>query len=500
MLKIAAVALALVALSSATLSLAGRPPLAAEPFIDTVVVLMLENRPMSHLLGWMNKENPAITGLHMGMFEEYNGVKYYVNNTAPYIAEFDPCHSFDATTMEMYGSADPQGQPDMRHFIKQAILQGQKPPQAVLNSFTPDRVPAISTLAREFTLFNHFHASFPGETVINRVFHHMGQADRKVGGGTLNIIEGWAGKTIYDVFTEQNVSWSAYFEDVSDLWYTKSARNIDTLLEHFHFYDEFKQHAAQGALPKFSWISPRFYADFGKAARDQHPRHDVRDGEHIMAEIYEALRASPKWNSTAFLIIYDEHGGFSDPVVPPNTAPPMPASDDNDKPFNWTRLGVRIPAILISPWATKGFVEQKPATAAYEHTSVYKTVSNLWNLPFKPLSARQQWTAPFDHLLRNRTAPRTDCPASVPTPPLPKQEERDAEALRQRNLAPGDLQREFYLMVEGMHGRDGRKTVDAIKTVGEMGDRVREGVRAYFELAKAKKQQQKQGLLSGLKH
>ncbi len=47
-----------------------------------------------------------------------------------------------------------------------------------------------------------------------------------------------------------------------------------------------------------------------KAARDQHPDHDVALGEQMMKEVYEAVRSSPKWNNTLLLITYDEHGGF----------------------------------------------------------------------------------------------------------------------------------------------------------------------------------------------
>jgi len=47
-----------------------------------------------------------------------------------------------------------------------------------------------------------------------------------------------------------------------------------------------------------------------KPARDQHPDHDVAEGEMLIKEVYEAVRNGPLWNSTLLLITYDEHGGF----------------------------------------------------------------------------------------------------------------------------------------------------------------------------------------------
>ena len=69
--------------------------------------------------------------------------------------------------------------------------------------------------------------------------------------------------------------------------------------------------------------------------------------------MYEALRASPQWNETLFLITYDEHGGFYDHVAPPDQGVPGDGQVASNG-FSFDQLGVRIPTIAISPWIAKG--------------------------------------------------------------------------------------------------------------------------------------------------
>ena len=71
------------------------------------------------------------------------------------------------------------------------------------------------------------------------------------------------------------------------------------------------------------------------------------------------------------MIVYDEHGGFYDHVSPPGAIRP----DDNQQEYTFDRLGVRVPAMLISPWV-KAAVEH----TQFDHTSVLKYLIEKWNL------------------------------------------------------------------------------------------------------------------------
>jgi phospholipase C len=139
----------------------------------------------------------------------------------------------------------------------------------------------------------------------------------------------------------------------------------------------FLQDVAAGTLPDYSFIEPRYFALPGLPANDQHPPHDLRQGEKLIATVYDALRGNPAvWRQCLFVLLYDEHGGYYDHVPPPTTVSP----DGIHSPttgFDFTRLGIRVPVILISPWVPKGQVDQR----VYDHTSLLATVKELFGLP-----------------------------------------------------------------------------------------------------------------------
>ena len=81
-----------------------------------------------------------------------------------------------------------------------------------------------------------------------------------------------------------------------------------------------------------------------------------------MLAVYHALATGPQWEKTMLIIFYDEHGGFYDHVPPPA------AADDNQRMFG--RYGVRVPALIVSPWTEPGSV----STTVFDHTSIIKTI------------------------------------------------------------------------------------------------------------------------------
>ena len=83
-------------------------------------------------------------------------------------------------------------------------------------------------------------------------------------------------------------------------------------LGNYHLLETFFADAKAGNLPNYTFLDPRYFDFFGVDATDQHPDHDVGAGEQLISDVYEALRASPVWNETLFLITYDEHGGACD--------------------------------------------------------------------------------------------------------------------------------------------------------------------------------------------
>lgn len=103
-------------------------------------------------------------------------------------------------------------------------------------------------------------------------------------------------------------------------------------------------------------MEQRYFDSKAAPGNDDHPSHDVYQGQMFVKEVYETLRSSPQWNQTLFVITYDEHGGFYDHVATPNKGVPSPDDIVGPDPFlfKFDRLGVRVPSIAISPWIKKG--------------------------------------------------------------------------------------------------------------------------------------------------
>lgn len=157
--------------------------------------------------------------------------------------------------------------------------------------------------------------------------------------------------------------------------------------------------------------------------RSYHPPSPINLGESFIKGIYEAVRNSPQWDETLFILTFDEHGGFGDHVPPPVGVPPgdsltytEKAPDGKNITFSFDRLGPRVPALLISPWVGKGVVENKGRNngGEYTHTSILNFLSELWDL--EKLTPRVEWSATFEHLFLDRKRSDKDSPRTLPNP------------------------------------------------------------------------------------
>jgi len=254
---------------------------------------------------------------------------------------------------------------------------------------------------------------------------------------------GFPQKTVLRSFEEAGLSWKMYYEGslawaifMADVQRTKSKPNIQDMS---NFYAD----AANGALPNFTFIEPRISPDKKAAhlpsyglANHQHPTASVQEGERWMKNVYEALRGGPAWNRTLFIITYDEHGGFYDHVPPPQTGVPSPDGICTKEGFDYGRLGIRVPTIVVSPWIKKGTLvheapaAQKPASnSEYEHSSIPATLRKLFPQIGAPLNARDAWASTFEHLLGG-AQPRGDCPTKLPDVPPPPAFEMERQLQR----------------------------------------------------------------------
>ena len=250
--------------------------------------------------------------------------------------------------------------------------------------------------------------------------------------------------TIFNVLEELNytpwgevVTWGIYNDTIlPSLTRLQLPRLWDPVLDgHFHFFETFKQQALDGTLPTYSFIEPSFTID----PNDEHPPHDVRLGEQFIHDVYQAASSGKEWEQTLLLITYDEHGGCYDHVPPPwNATPPDPESNPGEAGFSFNRFGVRVPALLISPYIEAGTVFRSTTDVPYDHTSILATICNWLNIPGDKMlpSARIKAAPKFGNVL-TRATPRPDRPTVTP------QESLTAWRVM-LDLAPNDLQTVSY--------------------------------------------------------
>jgi len=345
----------------------------------------------------------------------------------------DPDHSVGGTAEQIYGPGGPT--PASEHNLTAATMSGFVSSYAattnasfgptIMDAFTPAAVPVISALARAFTVLDGYHASVPACTFPNRLFALSGTSHGFADNDDVQTALGWPQRSIFAALNEANASYRVYFSDAPTPLLMADARNLSEVGK-YRGIAEFAADAGRGDLPAFTWLDPSYMDIPGVPATDQHPAHDVADGERLLKGLYEALRASPLWNESVLLVTYDEHGGFADHVPPPVAGVPSPDGrpcvDCGRTPFNFTRLGVRVPMLVVSPWAAARVVHAPapPAAGAYEHASLPRTLADVVPGWRGPLTARDAWALPLTPLWEGTDmpdGPRGDTPATLPEPP-----------------------------------------------------------------------------------
>lgn len=396
--------------------------------IKTVVVLVMENRSFDHMLGWMKKLNPEINGVTGSESNpisttDPNSPRIFFSNHSHFV-DPDPGHSFQAIREQIFCSNITSNvSPPMDGFAQQANSMSPNMTQSVMNGFEPDMVGVYKTLVSEFAVFDRWFASVPASTQPNRLYVHSATSH----GATSNIAsllaKGYPQRTIFENLDDAGLSFGVYYQNIPAVLFYRNLRKIKYLGK-FHPYDlSFKNDAKNGKLPGYVVVEQRYMDSKLEPANDDHPSHDVYQGQMFVKEVYETLRSSPQWNQTLFIITYDEHGGFYDHVPTPVSGVPSPDGIVGPEPFlfKFDRLGVRVPTIMVSPWIQKGTVVHGPngkpfKASEFEHSSIPATVKKIFNLSSPFLTKRDEWAGTFESILQLRTEPRTDCPEKLPQP------------------------------------------------------------------------------------
>jgi phospholipase C len=398
-----------------------------------IVVLMMENRSFDHMLGGLKNKFPAINGLAGNESNpDQDGNIVTVGPTATYQGqlEHDPDHHFPGVDLQIFGGAPPgPGRiPNMQGFIKSYATQGAGGASSnVMNYFPPEppgNLTVLTTLATEFAVFNGWFSSIPGPTICNRAFAHYGTSFGNVDMNLFLVPAADRAKipTIYERLAQGGHSARLYYYDQASS--TMEIANLLTDQSLFGTFDQFVHDCQAGTLPEYSFIEPNYSDHPGPGggqllANDQHPDHHVLAGDKFIGSVYDQIRIIPDlWQSTALLIVYDEHGGLYDHVPPPACTPDgftaPPAATGTGFEFNFDRLGVRVPAILISPYIARHTVvpgtEDPVNQRIFEHASIPATVSKHFLQGNDAGTVREQRAETFLDLLGDTLRADNDCP------------------------------------------------------------------------------------------
>jgi phospholipase C len=377
--------------------------------ITRVVVLMMENHSFDRALGWMKQHYPGIEGVdpdHPGVNPDFpvaTDTVFQSETRSRNIAK-DPGHDLK-NILRQIANGNQGFVSDFAQTYPQAGIAERK---EIMGYYPYGFLPTLHYLAYNFVVCDHWFSSLPGPTWPNRFFVHSGTSL-----GHVNMPEGifnpavhlYNQRTIYDELSSQRVDWRIYYGDFAQsLLLVHQGQHLDR----YRKFDRWEADVAAGDLPSYVFIEPSY---FGTAENDQHPPQDIMRGEALIASVFNALHANQAlFEQTLLVVLYDEHGGFYDHVSPPSTVPP----DGNTRDYAFDRLGVRVPAILISPWLDPGYI-----STVFDHTSMLRMASQLWP-GVQPLGARAaQANSPLDSLKWLPAPRRAIPPAPAPTTLLP---------------------------------------------------------------------------------
>lgn len=423
------------------------------PFIQNIVVVMLENRSLDNLCGWLYSD-PAPPPKHFlppGSPGSYNGltpdlwnpanasffggqppvkVPVVKGTTSTTIPDPDPEETFPNVSYQLFGPQAPSPSPSWPNlgFVVNYEYATAATADQIMQTYTPSQVPVLSALAQNFAISDAWFCSVPSQTWPNRAFVHAGTSNGNVNNGDPPDPFDWDVTNIFNVLEFMGVSWKVYSDTIVTPSLTRSMFPSlwDPFLDgHFCGFGDFQDDCAGNRLPTYSFIEPSFLID----PNDEHPPHDVAAGEQFLYAIWQAVNTSKAWNNMLLIITFDEHGGTYDHVMPPwNAAIPDSASDPGDSGFFFNRFGVRVPTILVSPYVEPGTVFRAttgpgPGTP-YDHTSILATLRDWIQIPAEKVlpSARIAAApnlAPVLTLTSPRPAPAIAAPTAVPVhPPL----------------------------------------------------------------------------------
>jgi len=350
--------------------------------VNHVVVLMQENRSFDSYLSRLHFEGQPQSSVESQKPNPNPSggppIHPFLTTTPCTTADLD--HGWDATHNEIDGGR-------MDGFTAQNVDPTDPTGSRTMGYFDRGTLPFYYGIANEFSTADRYFASVPGPTFPNRFYLLTGTSF----GYTSNVVQTYTQKTIFQSLDEAPtpVTWKVYLASVQVEELFKYVQ--DHFAGHVVPISQYYTDAANGNLPQVSFVESDPSGSVNTES-DEHPPANVQVGEKFTHDVMNALVSSPDWASAAMFLAYDEHGGYYDHVSPPAAVPPdeIPPMVPPGDPFNaFDRYGVRVPAMVISPYSNPHHVSH----VVYDHTSILKFIETRFGLA--PLTARDAAADPM---------------------------------------------------------------------------------------------------------
>jgi phospholipase C len=329
----------------------------ADPAIRTLVICCQENRSFDHYFGFASQVRRAGFGPRHGDWQPDRAGRRHPLFHQTALSTHNPDHSWGGVHRQ-YANGRLDG------FYRSSG-------DVAIGYYTAAELPYYYSLLDDpqAALCATYFCSVLGSSSPNHLYMLSGTSGGITSNGPccLGVLDSATWPIVFDLLDEAGVTWKLYnLLGVDDII---TSENDNTAVfwsrwgtdpRTFCTQQEYLQDCLAGTLPAVSWVLSGDRDDL-----DEHPPGDVTIGMRRQQEVIGALRASPQWPRAAYLLTYDEHGGFYDHVRPPQV--------------DAYGLGFRVPLWVISPLLRRSGVvsTRRPA----EHVSTLKLVERLHGLP-----------------------------------------------------------------------------------------------------------------------
>jgi phospholipase C len=437
--------------------------------IEHIVILMMENHSYDNYFGLLTDRGD---GLPLDRHGVPTAVNAAVGGSLVGMRHFEGSRQQPQVPSQSWNASHIQWDKGSCEGFVRSIEQTVpgRDASVAMTYWTEEDLPFYYGLARTFPLATRWFCSCLGPTFPNRRFLIAGTANGLIDDLPFGMADYPAAGTIFDLLSAHGISWANYhhldpirvnwrrlshtrglgffralggllagifpqlipavqskLQSTADLYPLGYVRSVN----HLRPLSEFWSAARSGRLPAVSIVDPDF-----RTGSEENPQ-DIRRGEGFSAKVINAVMTGQGWPKTLLIWLYDEHGGYYDHVPPPPAVEPdsvpgrgpmqrwpllgllrftsygkrIDAADDG--PATYDRLGFRVPAVIVSPYAKPDYVTDQ----VYDHTSILKLIERKWNLP--PLTKRD--AAAIDPLdaLDFENPPRFLAPPQLPSPAQP---------------------------------------------------------------------------------